>query len=198
MSQPSIYLASQSPRRRELLDQIGVSYQVVSVDVEEQRQAGESPGDYVCRLAREKAQAGLQMYADRPTLGADTIVVLGGQVFEKPRSEQEATDMLMALSGNTHEVMTAVNMSHSQQSETIVSVTSVTFRTISDAEARAYWLTGEPKDKAGGYGIQGLGSVFVSQIRGSYSCIVGLPLFETSALLARFGLDLLVTPQPAN
>lgn len=187
----SIYLASQSPRRRELLDQIGVSYQVVSVDVEERQSMGEAPSDYVQRLSLDKAMAGAQVYDDQPVLGADTIVVLGHEVLEKPVSQEEGMAMLLRLSGNTHQVMTAVSLVFQGRHQTCINKTLVRFRTISEQEACEYWLTGEPKDKAGGYGIQGLGGVFVEAIEGSYSSVVGLPLFETSALLAAFGISVL-------
>lgn len=186
----AIYLASQSPRRRELLEQIGVSYDVLSVNVEECQQSSETATDYVQRLSLEKALAGAALVSDRPVLGADTIVVLGDDVLEKPLSEDHAVAMLLRLSGHTHQVMTAVSLVFQAQQRTCINVTSVTFRVISDAEARRYWLSGEPKDKAGAYGIQGLGAVFVEHIEGSYSSVVGLPLFETSALLADFGVSM--------
>jgi septum formation protein len=186
----AIYLASQSPRRRELLEQIGVSYDVLSVNVEECQQSSEAATDYVQRLSLEKALAGAALVSDRPVLGADTIVVLGDDVLEKPLSEDHAVAMLLRLSGHTHQVMTAVSLVFQAQQRTCINVTSVTFRVISDAEARRYWLSGEPKDKAGAYGIQGLGAVFVEHIEGSYSSVVGLPLFETSALLADFGVSM--------
>ncbi len=186
----AIYLASQSPRRRELLEQIGVSYDVLSVNVEECQQSSEAATDYVQRLSLEKALAGAALVSDRPVLGADTIVVLGDDVLEKPLSEDHAVAMLLRLSGHTHQVMTAVSLVFQAQQRTSINVTSVTFRAISDAEARRYWLSGEPKDKAGAYGIQGLGAVFVEHIEGSYSSVVGLPLFETSTLLADFGVSM--------
>lgn len=182
----SIYLASQSPRRRELLAQIGVSHEVVRVDVEECQARGELAADYVRRLSLDKAKAGAALKQDKPVLGADTIVVLDGQVLEKPASEDEAIAMLLGLSGCTHQVMTAVSVVYRHQQRTCVSTSSVRFREITEAEARQYWLSGEPQDKAGGYGIQGLGAVFVERIEGSYSGVVGLPLFETAALLEAF------------
>lgn len=178
-----IYLASQSPRRRELLAQIGVDYELVSVDVEESRQPDESPETYVQRLSRDKAQAGARVKSDLPVLGADTIVVLENQVLEKPADKLDGINMLMALSDTTHQVMTAVSLTFQGCTETALSTTVVSFRNISRQEAEAYWATGEPADKAGAYGIQGLASVFVREIKGSYSGVVGLPLFETSQLL---------------
>ncbi|MFT6102308.1 MAG: septum formation protein [Candidatus Endobugula sp.] len=181
-----IYLASQSPRRRELLEQIGVEYQTLTVDVEEQRSDNESPTEYVQRLSLDKAKAGALLKQDHPVLGADTIVVLNDTVLEKPQSEVHGIEMLLRLSGNTHQVMTAVTVVYGERCETRVNVTSVRFRPLSEQEARQYWLSGEPKDKAGGYGIQGKAAVFVEEIQGSYSSVVGLPLFETANLLETF------------
>lgn len=187
----AIYLASQSPRRRELLEQIGVSYDVLSVNVEECQQSSEAATDYVQRLSLEKALAGAALVSDRPVLGADTIVVLGDDVLEKPLSEDHAVAMLLRLSGSTHRVMTAVSLVYQERQATCMNSTVVRFRDVSEQEAREYYLTGEPKDKAGGYGIQGVGAVFVEEIVGSYSSVVGLPLFETSALLVDFGVHIL-------
>ncbi|MEY4592594.1 MAG: hypothetical protein RIR18_1489, partial [Pseudomonadota bacterium] len=171
---PSLYLASQSPRRRELLQQIGVSYQVVAADVIEVPRSQESPSDYVQRLAREKAAAGLASVqrlglAAKPVLGADTIVVINNEILEKPRDAEHAADMLRKLAGATHQVMTAVAMIVEQTCTIKLSVTDVVFRPLTEIEIAAYWHTGEPCDKAGGYAIQGLGAVFVQQIRGSYT-----------------------------
>lgn len=180
-----VYLASQSPRRRELLAQLGVRFEVLRVDVPEQRQVGESPEDYVLRLAHSKSRAGAAL-APEPVLGADTIVVLGADVLEKPQDEDHAVSMLTRLGGRTHTVMTAVALTQGNHNELCSCHTLVKFRSISEDEARAYWLTGEPRDKAGGYGIQGFGAVFVQEIQGSYSNVVGLPLFETAQLLNKF------------
>jgi septum formation protein len=187
----SIYLASQSPRRRELLDQIGVAYQVIPVAVEESRQNGELAAEYVQRLSLNKAQAGAGVYGDKPVLGADTIVVLDGDVLEKPDSEENAVAMLLRLSGCTHQVMTAISIVYQEKVVTRMNTTSVRFRPITEQEARQYWLTDEPIDKAGGYGIQGVGAVFVEAVSGSYSSVVGLPLFETAALLRDFDITVL-------
>jgi septum formation protein len=184
----SIYLASQSPRRRELLAQIGVAYRVLNVDVEECRQQGETPENYVQRLSLEKAKAGAGLVDDKPVLGADTIVVLDGDVLEKPQSEVDAVQMLLRLSGNTHQVITAVSVVFEGRSHTLINTTLVSFRAISEEEARRYYLTGEPQDKAGAYGIQGFGAVFVEHINGSYSSVVGLPLFEAAQLLSYVGI----------
>lgn len=184
----SIYLASQSPRRRELLTQIGVQHDVISVEVEESRSLSESALDYVSRLSYEKAKAGCKLVADHPVLGADTVVVLGSDVLEKPCSEEEGVAMLLRLSGQTHQVFTSVSVVYEAQHETRTVTSLVKFRVITYHEAQQYWQTKEPQDKAGGYGIQGLGAVFVESIQGSYSGIVGLPLFETSQLLSLFGI----------
>lgn len=185
-----LYLASKSPRRRELLAQIGVKVAVLSVDVAEQRQVGESPAQYVQRLAYDKAMAGAKLAATQaqclPCLGSDTIVVIDNHVLEKPRDVSHGVEMLLALSGHTHQVMTAVAVATETKQQMRLSVTDVTFREISRDEAVEYWHSGEPADKAGGYGIQGLGAVFVRELRGSYTGVVGLPLFETKALLDAF------------
>lgn len=183
---PHVYLASKSPRRRELLSQIGVSYDVISVDVPEV-QGNESPEDYVQRLSQDKARAGAKEIADLPVLGADTIVVLGEQVLEKPKNKEDAICMLMALSNKTHQVMTAVSLWYQEQCHTHLNISEVTFRELTLEEAELYWETGEPVDKAGSYGIQGKGGVFVKEIRGSYSGVVGLPLYETHQLLYKIG-----------
>lgn len=188
---PDLYLASQSPRRRELLDQIGVMHSVVRVSVPEQMATGESALAYVQRLAREKAAAGFaelqqQKLPLAPVLGADTLGLIDGVVLEKPRDKAHARQILRQLSGRTHEVITAIALHSQTQQAQRLTVTRVTFRELSDAEIDAYWETGEPQDKAGGYGIQGLGAVFVKEIHGSYSCVVGLPIEATCELLREF------------
>lgn len=194
---PSLYLASQSPRRRELLQQIGVPHQVVSADVTEVPRTQESPSDYVQRLAREKAEAGLAsvkrlMLPPKPVLGADTIVVINNEILEKPQSPEHAAEMLRKLAGATHQVMTAVAMTAGtlveERCEIKLSVTDVVFRPLSEQEIATYWRSGEPRDKAGGYAIQGLGAVFVQQIRGSYTGVVGLPIEQTVLLLDEFSV----------
>ncbi len=183
-------MASKSPRRRELLQQIGVRFKCIRVDVPELRKNGEPAEAYVLRLAESKANAGYNAAQDQsvPVLGSDTIVVCDGAVLEKPRDEQHAVEILTALGGRTHQVMTAVSLRSSQAHETVCNISEVSFRSIGEQEARGYWLTGEPADKAGGYGIQGLAAIFVESIKGSYSGVVGLPLFETYQLLARFNV----------
>ena len=188
-----LLLASQSPRRRELLTQIGVQFCVVSVDVPELKALGEFPAGYVSRLALDKASAGYKHYKDEyncPVLGADTIVVFRDEVLEKPSSKEHAQTILVSLSGSTHEVITAVAITNGLRTEQITCSTWVTFREISLAEIDAYWKTGEPRDKAGAYGIQGYASVFVKRIEGSYSNVVGLPLFETNQLLSQFEIPI--------
>lgn len=181
-----LLLASGSPRRRELLTQIGVGFRVQVAQVPEQRAASESPADYVRRLALEKAQAVARENPELPVLGADTIGVLGEQVLEKPQNREHAIEMLLAMSGETHRVLTGLAVCQGERFELALCESLVTLRTISPEEAARYWQTGEPQDKAGGYAIQGLGAVFVAHLSGSYSNVVGLPLMETQALLAQF------------
>lgn len=188
--EPSIYLASQSPRRRELLLQIGVPHQVINAPVVETPRSHELPSEYVQRLAGEKAKAGLvavlaQGLEVKPVLGADTIVVSNGDILEKPRNADHAAAILRQLAGATHQVMTAVALTFEQQLMVKISITDVVFRPLGEAEISAYWLTGEPQDKAGGYAIQGLGAVFIQQIRGSYTGVVGLPIEQTVELLTQ-------------
>lgn len=188
---PSLYLASGSPRRRELLTQIGVPFSVLSAQIDETPLADEQPGDYVQRLARSKAQAGLVALADARdacVLGADTAVVLDGQILGKPVDQRDALAMLAALSGREHEVLTAVAVLDHQRCESRVVTSRVRFRVIQDHEARTYWASGEPVDKAGSYAIQGLAAIFVEALHGSYSGVVGLPLCETADLLDHFGI----------
>jgi septum formation protein len=194
MSPPTLHLASSSPRRRELLMALGVEFSAGGVDTEELRLDGEAPDAMVLRLAVEKAQAAGADLADL-VLTADTAVVLGNTVFGKPEGCDDALRMLAALSGQTHRVMTGVALRRADRIDTALSVTEVRFREIRPDEALAYWQSGEPADKAGAYAIQGLGGVFVEAIAGSYSGVVGLPVFETAALLRAAGLDL---PGPAQ
>lgn len=183
----TLYLASGSPRRRELLTQLGLQFERLITDVEEQRQPGEAAESYVRRLASDKARAGVQIAPqDLPVLGADTIVVLNGEVLEKPRDAAHAAQMLDKLAGQTHQVMTAVALADAQGELDCLVTTDVTFRTITAEEISHYIASGEPMDKAGAYGIQGLGGNFVRRINGSYHAVVGLPLVETSELLSHF------------
>jgi septum formation protein len=193
MSDDFVYLASASPRRGQLLQQIGVPFQVLSVTVDESIIPGEDPSEYVSRLAAAKADAGVARRAvsgspERPVLAADTAVVIGREILGKPAGKDDAVRMLRLLSGRTHEVLTCIAVAAGGRTATSMSRSEVTFRDITGAEAAEYWLTGEPNDKAGGYAIQGLGAVFVAQLRGSFSGVMGLPLFETATLLQAAGV----------
>ena len=188
-----IFLASQSPRRRELLHQIGVDFELLPVDIDETPLAGETPEACVRRLALAKARAGrAQLPADRmlPVMGADTLVVCGESVLGKPPGRSAAIGMLQALSGQTHRVMTAVALAGDHEASCI-NTSHVTFRTLTRRECEAYWETGEPRDKAGAYAIQGLAALFVTRLEGSYSGVMGLPLQETAVMLKEFGIELL-------
>jgi septum formation protein len=201
MSDKRIYLASRSPRRRELLRQIGISFELLLLredprrgpDVNEAVLAGESPADYAARIARSKAelaarqalQRGLRPY---PTLGADTTVVLEGAIVGKPDNAQHAAQILRALSGREHEVMTAGAIALRDRVETALCVSTVEFRNLSEDEIHGYVRFGEPFGKAGAYAIQGRAATFIRRITGSYSGIMGLPLAETAELLRRFDI----------
>ncbi len=185
-------LASASPRREALLKQIGLHCLKYPVDLDESVLPGESAPSYVMRLAEQKALAGQKRSGtDLPVLGSDTSVVFNGKILGKPRDRRQAVDMLMQLSGKTHQVMTGVAVCQHNRVQSIISVTDVSFRALSEAECHAYCDTGEPFDKAGGYGIQGLAAIFVRSVSGSYSNVVGLPLFETADLLRQFGIRVL-------
>jgi septum formation protein len=188
MHAPVIRLASVSPRRRELLTQIGVPHVVTGAHIDESVQGGERPHDYVQRMAREKAQAVWQQHRDLPVLAADTTVVLDGVVFGKPAHRADAVRMLGLLSGRTHEVLTAIALVSTAGLSMRMSVSAVRFRALSVEEISAYWETGEPKDKAGAYAVQGLAAIFIESLTGSYSGVMGLPLFETSELLRAAGV----------
>ncbi len=191
---PRLCLASASPRRAALLRQIGVPHCVVRPGVDEARRPGEPVEALVQRLATAKARAGLALRPGglaAPVLGADTLVVLDGEPLGKPAGRDEGLAMLERLSGRTHEVLTAVAMTDGDRSEARLSRSEVRFRAISPEERLAYWASGEPRDKAGGYAIQGLGAIFVADLVGSHSGVMGLPLFETAELLARFGVPVL-------
>lgn len=191
LSPAPLILASASPRRRELLTQIGVSFELIVHDIDESVLAGESPQQYVCRLARAKAAAvasDARVMNKRAVLGADTIVVIDEQILGKPRDEQDAHRMLGLLSGRAHEVMSAVCVCRGEQSALELSRTRVVFRSLSAAEISAYWRSGEPQGKAGAYAVQGLGALFIASLEGSYSGVVGLPIFETARLLHVFDI----------
>jgi septum formation protein len=194
MKKDFVYLASASPRRGELLRQIGVPFEVRPAEIAETQAAGETPDALVLRLAAEKADVvwrRVPAEERRPVLGADTAVVLDERVLGKPADEAEAEAMLAALSGRTHRVLTAVALRCGDRAETLLSSSEVRFRATTRDERAAYCRSGEPLDKAGGYGIQGRAAMFVEHLAGSYSGVVGLPLFETAALLARCGVALL-------
>ncbi|MNC28210.1 Maf-like protein YhdE [compost metagenome] len=198
-----LYLASGSPRRRELLAQIGVPFSVVSAPIDETPLPNEGAPAYVERLARAKAAAGLAcIEGPAVVLGADTAVVLDGRILGKPENREDALAMLADLSGREHQVLTAVALSDGQRVHSLCVTSKVRFRAISAEEAQRYWASGEPADKAGGYAIQGLGAVFVTGLSGSYSAVVGLPLCETADLLGQFGIacwqSLAHTPEVTN
>ena len=199
-----IYLASRSPRRRELLKQIGVNFESLlvredlrrGVDVDETPLPEESPGIYALRIARAKAAIALQQIAQRglpqkPVLAADTTVVFDDRIIGKPQDDKDAARILRALSGREHQVLTAVALALKEQIETQISVSSVWFRELTDAEIRRYVASGEALDKAGAYAIQGRAAAFVTRVEGSYSGIMGLPLAETAELLQRFNIPVL-------
>ena len=192
-----ITLASASPRRSQLLDQIGVRHGVRPADIDESGRPGETPAAYVRRVAEEKARVGWAVDASRPVLAADTAVALGPELFGKPVDLKDGLRMLAALSGRTHEVLTAVAVRSSAGLECAVSISEVTFRELTPAEQRRYWETGEPMGKAGGYAIQGLAAAFIAGLRGSYSGVMGLPLAETATLLGRAGVRMWNTEESA-
>ena len=192
-----VFLASGSPRRKELLALLGYQFEILSVDVEEVHQSDETPLMYVERLSKDKAKAGVEALAKAemteqienknvPVLGSDTIVVIDGVILEKPKDFEDAKRMLLALSGRQHQVMTAVTLATPDTTRTKTVITQVWFRTLSIKEIEQYWESGEPCDKAGSYAIQGSGGRFVSRIDGSYHAVMGLPLMETDQLLHQF------------
>jgi len=183
-----IYLASKSPRRRALLARLGIEFDVLDVDVPEIRAESERADDYVQRVARGKALAGRALKPGAIVLGADTEVVLDDQVFGKPRDAADAAAMLRRLSGRTHEVLTAVVVVSSTHEAHALSRTQVSVAELSESEISAYIASGEPMGKAGAYAIQGAAECFVHHLAGSYSGVMGLPLFETGALLRTFGI----------
>ena len=185
---PVLCLASASPRRRALLQQIGVAHTARSADVDETPHALETPRAYVTRLAAAKARAIRAADAALPVLGADTTVVVAGTMLGKPDGEAAGLAMLARLSGRTHEVLSAVALADARGVAVAVSVSTVRFRALTEEECRAYWASGEPHDKAGAYAIQGLAAAFIESLHGSYSGVMGLPLFETAALLRSAGV----------
>jgi len=186
--QPVVCLASVSPRRRELLSQIGVPHTVVGADIDETAHAGESPRDYVLRMARQKALKVRELGERLPVLAADTTVVLDDVIYGKPRDRADGIAMLGRLSARTHGVLTAVAVADARGVDLRLSVSTVRFRGLTPEECAAYWDTGEPCDKAGGYAVQGAAAVFIESLSGSYSGVMGLPLFETAELLHAAGV----------
>lgn len=194
---PLLWLASRSPRRRELLWQIGVPHECLAVELDETPRAAEPPADYVLRLAREKAETAQSRLAGRqalPVLAADTAVVVEGRILGKPAGREQALEMLALLSGRSHQVYSGVALA-GHETATRLSVSRVEMRVITRAEALAYWASGEPAGKAGGYAIQGRGAIFIRELHGSYSGVMGLPLYETANLLGAAGIRL---PRPAQ
>lgn len=188
----TIYLASRSPRRVELLQQIGISCDTQPADIDETQLTHESAEHYVIRLAQQKAEACLQRLSAaqraQPILAADTTVVLAGEVLGKPENDDDARRMLHALSGSLHQVHTAVALAYKNQIEVVLSTTQVQMMALTEAQIDAYIASGEHQDKAGSYGIQGLAATWIMRIEGSYSGVMGLPLYETAALLRKYGI----------
>lgn len=189
----SLFLASASPRRATLLEQLGLKFETLVCDIDETVLNGEKPMSYAKRMALWKAMSALKKVDVENCLiiSADTSVVLNDRVLIKPIDFENFSETMQALSSKTHQVYTSVFITNGKQRESVVSVSDVSFRKISPNEIKAYWNSGEPLDKAGGYAIQGLGAIFVSQIAGSYSGVMGLPLFETSIMLKKFGIAIL-------
>jgi len=185
----TLILASQSPRRKELLQQLGYDFICLPADIDESVLSAESPEQYVARLALAKASVIAKKHsAGIVVLGSDTSVVFNHHILGKPQSQSDCLAILNMLSGNSHQVITAIAAVQGERSEVVVVSTEVDFKTLSEQEIMRYWQTGEPQDKAGAYGIQGIAGQFVKQIRGSYSAVVGLPLYETAQLLSAFGV----------
>ena len=189
---PDIVLASASPRRGELLEQIGVNYKVYAVDINESVLEGEIATDYVLRLALEKAQKGYrETQAEFVTLGSDTCIELNGEILGKPADASHATEILRKLSNTAHTVHTAVAVVHAQGENAVISTSKVYFARLEQIDIDAYIATGEPLDKAGAYAIQGIAAQFITKLEGSYSSVMGLPLYETSMLLKQCGINTL-------
>jgi len=193
-SNKNLILASQSPRRKELLAQLGYRFSVQASDIDESVKEAEPPHDYVLRLAKQKAQhilasLSVEEQTNSFVLGSDTSVVLNGQILGKPESEDDCINTLSLLSNNHHQVLTAIALASKSGVQGEIITTDVVFKVLTTAEIQAYWLTGEPQDKAGSYGIQGIAGQFVKSINGSYSAVVGLPLYETAQLLTNAGFS---------
>jgi len=202
MSQSRLVLASASPRRAQLLRQINLEFTVIRPDIDETPVAAEGAVAYVARMSAGKADAAIELLGEHASPGsvilcADTIVVLDGAILGKPRDEQDAVDMLLRMSGREHHVLTSVTLRQPTESRQVHFQvdTQVTFRAVSEAECRQYWRTGEPQDKSGSYGIQGIGAIFVASMSGSPSNVAGLPLRETAERLGQFGINCLAAAQ---
>ena len=192
MKAHQVYLASSSPRRRELLDQIDISYTVIRPDVDESRQNDTNPQTYTQRIADAKAQYAKQIidnnnYHSLPIIAADTAVVVAGKILGKPKNFDDAVQMLTLLSDRSHEVCSSICVINGAVKECVTQTSRVSFRKLSQQEIQAYWLSGEPQDKAGAYAVQGRGAAFISHLSGSYSGVMGLPLFELMQLLVKTG-----------
>ena len=188
-----IYLASASPRRQELLRQLGLAFEAMPSNIPEAPQRAESPEAYVKRMAQDKARVVATLIAERglprhPVLGADTEVVLQGEILGKPRDRVHGLEMLRRLAGRTHEVLTAISVRHGEKDETLLSTSLVSLAPLTEAEIAQYWETGEPADKAGAYAIQGKAAAFIARIEGSYSGVMGLPLYELVEILKKIGV----------
>lgn len=202
MDNPQIYLASRSPRRRTLIDQLGIRYRTLDVDVDEQPAEGEQAADYVKRLAVEKASYGWDQVSaeDKPVLGADTCIVFNNRIIGKVDSREQSIALMSQMSGNSHQVLTGIALvgrvlegGQSRIKQAVrVNASKISFRPLSKDECESYWDTGEPEGKAGGYAIQGLAAAFIKKIEGSYSGVMGLPLCELTELLSEFGIQWLV------
>ncbi len=190
---PQLYLASTSPRRQELLQQLGLVFDILSIDADESMLVNETPENFVQRLALDKARDGWKHSGrqyDLPVLGSDTAVVYDGEVFGKPHDKEHAMHMLTCLSGNCHQVMTAVALKYATQELVSINISRVCFRPMTTAEIKAYCLTSEPEGKAGAYAIQGLAAQYIHHLEGSFSAVMGLPLFETAELLRQFAVKI--------
>lgn len=209
MDNPQIYLASRSPRRSTLIEQLGIRYKILDVAVDEQPREGEKPADYVKRLAVEKALCGWGKLSDGkiPVLGADTCIVINDKIIGKVDSREQSTSLMKQMSGSSHEVLTGIALVGSEgvgrervgqeiegnkspvRQEVRINASKITFRSLSEEECEHYWDTGEPEGKAGGYAIQGLAAAFIKKIEGSYSGVMGLPLCELTELMSEFGIQ---------
>lgn len=195
MSEPSIYLASSSPRRRELLRQLGIPFDVVAPKIVEQPLAGELANDYVLRMAAEKAHCVARLVRvgggrALPVVGADTEVVIGGEILGKPTNRDHGCGMLRRLAGKSHQVLTAICIVHQDREDCVLSESRVTFGPMSDEEIARYWESGEPIDKAGAYAIQGRAAAYIARLEGSYSGVMGLPLYDLATLLRKTGFSI--------